>query len=517
MKLKFKKGIPLSILLFALLSYGCCKNEDPISKSEKEAINKFNQDYFVKYNKTFIPNTDDENFKPSDLTFHTWAWQKYLHLTQNIKDNKASVLPLFLNDDSIHQINFVIGDDGNVEIEKYKKRKDKPEDPNLKLVLKEQAMAHAILKTNPSFSNGQSKGGETVYYSIHMNQLMIDDITKSVDKKVKDFINNPNNKESTDKNEKYTNGALELKAAWVDVKAIPEELRKDYLIVNDALLPDSTDKKPFAVALIGLHIVGMVDGFPELLWATFEGKHLAPDNMHNLTDHTSKDQYKGTPEENLVAKSEKEWMFYRKGNTKKENQDSVINYMAVLNNNEYANQVYRKHPLSIDIKHFDKNASTTSKSFVRHANLINAMNINALEKPSITMTYNGNIWLIGKPKDKLNNLLKVTFKPSKLNESLLAGSPNAVNITMETYGQNTQCFSCHGGKKTIKKLKGGDYTVETIMNTSHIYSDYLAGRIKYEDLKNNKTTQIQSDKKIEPIIDYIEKIKREDENKVQNN
>lgn len=524
MKLKFKKGILLSFSAIALLNLSSCKEKKTItgsiSDNDQKSINYFDQKYFAKYNVKFIKDTDDSDLWKNDIAvetendstraFHTWAWQKYLHLTQNIKyeggEKTKDGLPLFLDDDNIHQISLNEGADKNVHIEKYN-----TQDANLKLVLKEQAMSHAILKTNPAFSIENLKDGATVYYSIHMNQIMIDDITKSVEKKVKYFIEHTEAKSEIDSTESYTNGALELKAAWVNIKAIPVDLQKDYLIINNVLTPES--KEQVSVALIGLHIVGMVKGFPELLWTTFEGKHLAPDNMHNLTDILSIGQYKEI-DSKLVAKSDHDWMFYRKGKTTIENADNVITYKKVTSDTSYDKQVYRKYPLSIDVKHFS-DTSKTSQGFVKHANLMNAMNKKGITHNNIKMTYNGNIWLI--PGNKFKNLLAVQFTEShEENNKYIAGSPNAVNITMETYGQNTQCFSCHGGTKGVSGLKRGKYSVQTIMNTSHIYQDYLAGRIGYQDKVAN-STQLQSNKKVESIIDYIERIKKAEEDKVQNN
>ena len=103
MKLKFKKGILLSISAIALLSFGSCKEKYAISKKDEKSLKmtendsisleRFDKKYFSNFNKSFIPDTDNKNLWNNDTlvmskedsarAFHTWSWQKYLHLTQN--------------------------------------------------------------------------------------------------------------------------------------------------------------------------------------------------------------------------------------------------------------------------------------------------------------------------------------------------------------------------------------------------------------------------------------------------
>ncbi len=519
--------IAISILISASLFTSCKPNvknteanilNNAINEVDIDDINSFAKEYFAQYNVKFIENTDDANFNISDLNFHTWAWQKYLHLTQNIDSTGARHnTPLFLFDKKISQVT----PDGDPLPYLDKK---------LKLDLYKQAGSTSpILNSNPNFAN---KTSYTVFYSIHMNSIMYKDMVDGANKilqssketkPIKDTIKVSNS------DLKYRDGALEIKAAWIDVEAIPENLRKDYLIVEDVRILDlkstSQNKQTYLenrkVALIGLHIVGMVNGFPELLWTTFEGKHLAPDNLHNLTDSVSKKINSNNKNNKIITHTDNEWLLYRAGSTEISKEidysEKVITYMNFIEMDNNANnfQVYRKFPLSIDINHFQNN-SEESKNFVNHANLMNDLNLKSTLYNNIKMTYNANIWMRGNTQhEKFENLIELKLNKKADKNKLVAGSPNATNVTLESYMQNTQCFTCHGADFNVAKLS---YDIETTINiksflgTSHVFRDYFV-KIYLLDKRSNTNKLFQYSP--ENIRDIIERVKTANEIEIE--
>jgi hypothetical protein len=89
--------------------------------------------------------------------------------------------------------------------------------------------------------------------------------------------------------------AIELKLSWVDAATIPQSQQANYIIlpnvtvpvyVNDPSQPantvwlyqGSTGKN---LALVAMHVVGSVQGHPEMLWATFEHMGNAPFNTYS--------------------------------------------------------------------------------------------------------------------------------------------------------------------------------------------------------------------------------------------
>lgn len=83
---------------------------------------------------------------------------------------------------------------------------------------------------------------------------------------------------------------MELKSAWVDAATVPN--LQNYVTIT-ATVPNyvgvqgasrwtiSTTQPTVTktLALVGLHVVGPVQGHPELVWATFEHRSNAPDNL----------------------------------------------------------------------------------------------------------------------------------------------------------------------------------------------------------------------------------------------
>jgi len=493
------KELLLLLFVVAILAMYSCKPKDtpeePITAEEKQMIDDFENEYFAKYNQQFIKDTNDNIFPtPKNVTamdFHTWAWHKYLYLTQNKRpDGTTATVPHFLEDTVMYQIT----DHGEIV-----QRQNNP----LVLELFHQAgSAHPVLSTNPAFGDDSSY---TVYYSIHMNDIMLNQMYQNVRKKVAEIDKSKDKQDLSDPTEEYTNGSLELKAAWVDTRAISPELLSNYIVVQgvyvlteeikdkiDAIVrskgevytpvyPD--DFQQVDVALIGLHVVGKVDNFSELLWATFEGFHLAPDNLQNLTDTNSIGNNVLADSVNNVASTHQQMLLYRQGSTPKKIQDSVINYPKVSTVSSYKYQVYRKYPIGVSVQNY------ATPAFKKHADIANAMNTSALKYNSIKQFYNSNIWLNIESSGQERNLAVYNqlLGEQKIE---LAGSPNATNVTMESFMQSTKCFSCHtSGSFGLPN----NLTYNTNLNVSHIYSTYFADkanqRIAELEGKNNLTIE----------------------------
>lgn len=90
--------------------------------------------------------------------------------------------------------------------------------------------------------------------------------------------------------------AMELKTSWVDAATISP--RSDY-VITEAIVPTfdrSNPKGPWPLtgktrkelALVGMHVVGSVNGHPELIWATFEHVNNVPDNTYTYVNANKK-------------------------------------------------------------------------------------------------------------------------------------------------------------------------------------------------------------------------------------
>ncbi len=188
------------------------------------------------------PNSPFAASSTVNCLFHQWSWQKFLYLTQQ---EQGQNLPYFLNNMTQVTSEMLAVDQ-----------------PNNQIVLTEhtQAGGNGILATNPTYGDGTSY---VVYYSIHVNTVF--------EKAAVDFAQMIQNQPDTANNRMaFPTGALELKASWVNVNAIAANAQSDYYTTTATI-----DNKTVTVALLGMHVVGVVENHPEFIWATFEHEQLA--------------------------------------------------------------------------------------------------------------------------------------------------------------------------------------------------------------------------------------------------
>lgn len=181
----------------------------------------------------------------TNLIFHQWSWQKFLWLTKPQENG----LPLFLNE--------------TVQVTDHMELVSVPSGVSVALTDTEQAGSDAVLTTNPAYNaDGLSA---TVYYSIHVSDVMLL-AAEAFRVLLADGLLPADNLEV------FPVGSLELKVSWVDVAAIPEAQRSDYFTTSAMIGDDLLT----TVAMLGMHVVGVVENHPEFIWATFEHEDLGP-------------------------------------------------------------------------------------------------------------------------------------------------------------------------------------------------------------------------------------------------
>ena len=225
--------------------------------------------------KAFLPKTAaPENLRPlarpgealpDDCGFYKWAWQAFLFETQPTNGKVA-----FL---------------GQPTFEDVFKAKESPlfaeQKPNLlslaprssKVGNKEESK-HFRMDDLLQAGSQQvlvDPKGNVVWYAIHLNktyQAFVNDYGLG-DRKTLDHV-------PTDLT--FRTGSLELKSAWriVDGPAPRDYITTKALIpvfkTNDAgeIVKDGDRTRVVTVALLGLHVVGTIEGHPEFVWSTFE-------------------------------------------------------------------------------------------------------------------------------------------------------------------------------------------------------------------------------------------------------
>jgi hypothetical protein len=388
----------------------------------------------------------------SNCDFHKWSWQKFLWLTN--EDNNGT--PFFI--ENLIQVTSQCDSSGF--------SKDK-------IILTDNVQATGnILKTNKSFSIDSTS--HDVYYSIHVDNSLYEDIQKYSKMNISEY-----------KDSSYQVGALELKVAWVDKNAIRNTDTSSYFITNGNI--NGTDTR---IALLGMHVVGIVYNHPEFVWATFEHHDMAP--HYNWTETTDKDIPVTSSANMLFFDSLATGYAQNLWSTSKS--DSIFNNKKVYKANDSVN-VFNVNKFGVPIQaHNDSDTSymVTSQPGAQNFNNISSINnsvsslfdINDSTDIWSNYFYNGSIWIDN--KDTTDNATLVlsrilnTLAGSLGNvdsTKLPRGSVAAYNITMETYEQIglafskpgilihdqnvanvANCFSCHsssGSPLTISHIFNG--------------------------------------------------------------
>ena len=87
--------------------------------------------------------------------------------------------------------------------------------------------------------------------------------------------------------------AIELKTSWIDASTLSDKEKTNY-VLTQAVVPEFNRSRPQGpwtvtgnnektLALVGMHVVGTVNGHPEMIWSTFEHVNNVPDNTYVYT------------------------------------------------------------------------------------------------------------------------------------------------------------------------------------------------------------------------------------------
>jgi len=252
--------------------------------------------------------------------------------------------------------------------------------------------------------------------------------------------------------------AIELKTSWVEAVDLPDE--GGYVTI-DALIPTYNQKNPdqwiptgerlARLALIGVHIVGSMDGHPELVWATFEHAKNAPNDSYTYID--SSNQVK-----TVAADTGTHWLL----NANAADTPVNVSHMQVSGDTISGNNGF-----SVS----ESNTQRTKPWGVASSGAPNAENPSPAASNSEVISINNNInsMLVGNDIRKNYLLLGATWTnggappngsnylyPSDTIAGVAIGTSQLANSTMETYFQFGStyksfgsCFGCHSNNNGL--------------------------------------------------------------------
>jgi hypothetical protein len=300
-------------------------------------------------------------------------------------------------------------------------------------------------KSFDEFLQADSKGllidgsGHAVYYAQHVN----DTFTKFVDehqfRTIANILNAPDDLE-------FRVGSLELKSSWkilteADVAAghyFSADAQVSVLKIEQGVAKIDTTAPPMQVrvGLVGLHVVGVVQGHPEFIWATFEHLDNAPNVVSAQITPAGQDFTfftKGTPLAECNKKAKLEWQDPGK---------------QVFKN---STPICRQFPFGLEAGAVDANhpkAATEEDEAITALNksVHDALDQAADPKLKIYKNYKlmGAVWL-NRPEHFKPNEDFVSEDFTDPTKEILGGERALSSATMETFTQskNLNCFTCH--------------------------------------------------------------------------
>lgn len=202
---------------------------------------------------------------PDDCGFYKWAWQAFLHATQ-VTEGKPAFLSLPTYEDVFGAKESSLFANQQPGLLSLAPRRTKIGNKEETAHFQQDDLLQAGTKEVLIDGNGNA-----IWYAIHLN--------RTYQAFVKDYgLGDRKALEHLPKDLTFRTGSLELKSAWRIVQGRPPS---NY-ITTKALIPvfktnaegeivkDGDKTRVVTVALLGLHVVGTIEGHPEFIWSTFE-------------------------------------------------------------------------------------------------------------------------------------------------------------------------------------------------------------------------------------------------------
>lgn len=276
------------------------------------------------------------------------------------------------------------------------------------------------------------QAGTPIYYAMHFNEDFVNFMTSN------GFLDKTKLKQvAPDKS--FPTGALELKSAWrIKPDTISEaDFRKSYLS-TDVQVPglkevtDAHGKKTVVAdpgnpvqkiaGLVGLHVVGVINGHPEFVWGSFEHRGNAPNGKFNAS-----------PSSLDPVDPNADWLLYKKGTSYRAANPLPGTFDFSLGADGKvtpSTSVYRVFPSGGKDGTSDEDDQVTD---------LNGSVQGQLDASSVLRNYKliGTVWL-----EKGDG----AFGPDlDFPDDLLAGEKQLSNMSMESFTQSKKpnCFSCH--------------------------------------------------------------------------
>lgn len=424
----------------------------------------------------FLPVTTappDERILPAqenDCAFYNWSWQAFLFSTRDVNSNK----PAFLDYEPFEQVFGIRATPTFTKLATDTATKSS-EPPILNAGFRQAGDLAGILV---------DQNHNPIFYSIHINATFAAFVRKHKLNQLSALLRQPG-AGGIAADLEFPPGALELKAAWKIVEA--HENPTDYYTMKARVpvLKNEADEvvatgatRTVTVALLSLHVVGVIEDHPEFIWATFE--HADAKGNRNIAP-AAKTHPTTSPQ--LIDEIAGHYPLYRIGTPA-----SLANRLPAKQLIDPATQkfpeatsVYRVFPASIGDQTEEDFAVTTLNE-----NIGKLFETTDPSQQDWRRNYRmvGANWLDDPASDKPNGDFKAdrafensTDPDAKL---VMAGEDSLSSMAMESFTQNprTTCLSCHN---TLSKQVGPNvYLPPRRINVSNVLTFYARSVLEKE-------------------------------------
>ena len=395
--------------------------------------------------KNLRPLADPGKALPGDCGFYKWAWQAFLDATQ-IRNGRAQFLSYPTYEDVFKVKESALFANQQSGLLSLAPRRAKVGNKAETAHFESDDLLQAVTREVLIDANGNA-----IWYAIHLNRTY------------QDFINDydlrdPETLTHLPGDLTFRTGSLELKSAWKIIEGPPP---KNYITAN-AVLPvfkttadgdvvrDGDKTRLVTVALLGLHVVGTIEGHPEFVWATFE--HVGHEGKAWIRDVAPAAKVNpGGSSPTLVENRASSYALYPSDRGKSEappvkgaNDGNAIGGLTLdAKQQTFAphSAIYRMFPGSKSDDSDEDDAVTSLNADVQRL-------FETRAPTDIRSNYQlvGAIWL-NTPEQDFKAGLDFSRVAAARKQPLFGGEDRLSSTTMESFTQSSDsfpnCFSCH--------------------------------------------------------------------------
>jgi hypothetical protein len=430
----------------------------------------------------------------NDCAFYNWAWRSFLFVTQAQPDGTPAFLRYPTIEQAFPKIFKPLGD-----------RAPSLSVRNIEPVLNSDARASRAPLTAksgdplPVLTDGVMQASQSgpgfgavvadqnrnpVFYTIHVNEAFAQFVQANGLDEIERLLADPASIAQTDPDKapvpaelEFRPGVMEFKSAWMIIEG-PLSAYSSYIVISakvpylknngsSVVIDNSRPFREVNVALLGLHVVGIIDGHPEFIWATFE--HADESGNRDVAPAASANPTLSNPMP-PIENADKTYPLFHANTPPEKANDATAQQIGSDQKFPSATSIYRVFPGSSSER--DKDAKTFEDPAVLTLNEHMTALFEARDPQHKDLRRNyrlvGAVWMNEPRKD--NFTAGISFAD---NDPKLKGENRLSNMAIESFTQDPaqggapHCFSCHDTAAQTG-LPGGRKLPARRINVSHI-------------------------------------------------